>query len=342
MMFMYVMMVVAIVTIWGLRHSDVTHHVYPTVITVGLALLVAEARLWLSRALSKLWHVWSAWKPIGEKLSNVLSEQDTSHKPMEVVRVLVGVGSNIGLILFGILADPDVYNFILVVCLVNLGLYFANYVMMKKLLFKEKGTVLAWVCLALSSVFWIIALVFFFQRRTDSERSPADSRSKNSPCDFLSVFDEHDIWHITSAFALFFFFVALLTMDDDLCNKPSQEIKLSGKAHQKPGPVIPQPSTTDPHLSPPIPCKLVTMCWVTHSISIEPMMTRSQLRGRGRDQTQMRGQSGRVGVGGSMLGCPREGRGVRGMWLVGCQGLLGCHSHNLMPQKSQPPIRSNP
>lgn len=49
MMFMYVMMVVAVVTIWGLRHGDVTHHVYPTVITVGLALIIAEGRMWLSR-----------------------------------------------------------------------------------------------------------------------------------------------------------------------------------------------------------------------------------------------------------------------------------------------------
>lgn len=45
---MYVMMVVSVVTIWGLRHGDVTHHVYPTVIAVGLALVMAEARLWLS------------------------------------------------------------------------------------------------------------------------------------------------------------------------------------------------------------------------------------------------------------------------------------------------------
>ncbi|XP_063841509.1 SID1 transmembrane family member 1-like [Scylla paramamosain] len=257
MMFMYVMMVVAVVTIWGLRHGDVTHHVYPTVITVGLALLVAEARMWLRRewfwgllstvyvilllsnavlmstygiwsfSLSKLWHVWSAWKPVAEKLKNVMGEQDTSSQPMQVARVLVGVGSNIGLIVYGNLGDPDVYNFILIVCLVNMGLYFANYVMMKKLSFEEKGTVLAWVCLAFSILLWIIALVFFFQRRSDSERSPADSRNKNSPCDFLHVFDEHDIWHITSSFALFFFFVALLTMDDDLCWKSSQEIKVT-------------------------------------------------------------------------------------------------------------------
>lgn len=48
LMFMYVMMVVAVVTCWGLRHGDVTHHVYPTVITVGFTLILAEVRMWLS------------------------------------------------------------------------------------------------------------------------------------------------------------------------------------------------------------------------------------------------------------------------------------------------------
>uniref|UniRef100_A0A0P4WHI8 Alkaline ceramidase n=1 Tax=Scylla olivacea TaxID=85551 RepID=A0A0P4WHI8_SCYOL len=181
MMFMYVMMVVAVVTIWGLRHGDVTHHVYPTVITVGLALLVAEARMWLSRE----WF----W----------------------------GLLSTVYVILL----------FSNAVLMSTYGIWSFFKFPSQKLSFEEKGTMLAWVCLAFSILLWIIALVFFFQRRSDSERSPADSRNENSPCDFLHVFDEHDIWHITSSFALFFFFVALLTMDDDLCQKSSQEIKVT-------------------------------------------------------------------------------------------------------------------
>lgn len=257
LMFMYVMMVVSVVTIWGLRHGDVTHHVYPTVIAVGLALIMAEARLWLSYewfwgifstiyaiilisnamfmsvygiwsfSLPKLWQAWSGWREVMRKLKNVLEEQDTTSRPMQVVRPMVGVGINIGLMLYGILDDPNFYYFILIVCLVNMGVYFANYVVAKRLGFKEKGTLLGWTCLTLSSVLWVIALAFFFQKRTDSEGSPAESRAKNSPCDFLSVYDEHDIWHITSSFALFFFFVALLTMDDDLFSTPAKDIKVA-------------------------------------------------------------------------------------------------------------------
>ena len=49
MMFMYVMVVAAIISIWGLRHGDVTHHVYPTMGLIGTSLLLAEAREWVSR-----------------------------------------------------------------------------------------------------------------------------------------------------------------------------------------------------------------------------------------------------------------------------------------------------
>lgn len=65
------------------------------------------------------------------KLKEVLSEQDTAARPMQVVRLLAGVGANGSLMLFGILEDPNFYYFILIVCLVNMGIYFANYVVAK-------------------------------------------------------------------------------------------------------------------------------------------------------------------------------------------------------------------
>lgn len=50
MMFMYVVAVAAVVSMWGFRHGDVTHHVYPTMVMVGMILLMAEAREWVSQA----------------------------------------------------------------------------------------------------------------------------------------------------------------------------------------------------------------------------------------------------------------------------------------------------
>lgn len=80
---------------------------------------------------SKLWHAWSGWKEISTKLKAVLEEKDTTSRPMQVIRLVVGVGSNFGLMLFGILNDPNFYYFVLILCLVNMSLYFANYVVAK-------------------------------------------------------------------------------------------------------------------------------------------------------------------------------------------------------------------
>lgn len=82
-------------------------------------------------ALPKLWQAWSGWREVMRKLRDVLEDQDATSRPMQVVRPMVGVGINIGLMLYGILDDPNFYYFILIVCLVNMGVYFANYVVAK-------------------------------------------------------------------------------------------------------------------------------------------------------------------------------------------------------------------
>lgn len=82
-------------------------------------------------ALPKLWQAWSGWREVMGKLQDVVREQDTTSRPMHVVRLMVGVGVNVGLMLFGIVEDPNFYYFILMVCLINMGVYFANYVVAK-------------------------------------------------------------------------------------------------------------------------------------------------------------------------------------------------------------------
>uniref|UniRef100_A0A8C9FBU5 SID1 transmembrane family member 1 n=1 Tax=Pavo cristatus TaxID=9049 RepID=A0A8C9FBU5_PAVCR len=48
------------------------------------------------------------------------------------------------------------------------------------------------------------------------KETPAESREKNRSCILLGFFDDHDVWHFLSAAALFFSFLVLLTLDDDL------------------------------------------------------------------------------------------------------------------------------
>lgn len=252
MMFMYVVMVAAVVSIWGLRHGDVTHHVYPTMVFVGMTLLLAEGREWFSKIFFwsivsvlyvfilsantllltrygiwsfspyKMYHVCKGWKPVKDKLKAILRDQDRTSRPLQIIRIFSGCLTNVIFIAYGFVMDPNVYTYILIVCLSNMGLYFLNYMMTKRICYREKGTRLAWFSLFMSTWLWIVALVVFSIHSSNSEVSPSSSRAMNSPCDFLIVYDTHDIWHFTSALALFFFFVGLLTLDDDLCTTQSK------------------------------------------------------------------------------------------------------------------------
>ncbi|XP_044107340.1 SID1 transmembrane family member 1 isoform X4 [Neovison vison] len=96
-----------------------------------------------------------------------------------MVLLIVGNLVNWSFALFGLVYRPrDFASYILGIFICNLLLYLAFYIIMK-------GT-------------------------------PAESREKNRECILLDFFDDHDVWHFLSATALFFSFLVLLTLDDDL------------------------------------------------------------------------------------------------------------------------------
>ena len=70
-------------------------------------------------------------------------------------------------------------------------------------------------------IYFILAVIcafssakFFTTKEKTTEISPSQSRHLNADCSFLS-FDQHDLWHFTSAFGLFFTFMWLLTLEDN-------------------------------------------------------------------------------------------------------------------------------
>uniref|UniRef100_A0A2K5MUT8 SID1 transmembrane family member 1 n=1 Tax=Cercocebus atys TaxID=9531 RepID=A0A2K5MUT8_CERAT len=96
-----------------------------------------------------------------------------------MVLLVVGNLVNWSFALFGLIHRPrDFASYMLGIFICNLLLYLAFYIIMK-------GT-------------------------------PAESRERNRECILLDFFDDHDIWHFLSATALFFSFLVLLTLDDDL------------------------------------------------------------------------------------------------------------------------------
>uniref|UniRef100_F6SIJ9 SID1 transmembrane family member 1 n=1 Tax=Equus caballus TaxID=9796 RepID=F6SIJ9_HORSE len=117
---------------------------------------------------------------------------------------------------FGLIYRPrDFASYMLGIFICNLLLYLAFYIIMK-LRSNERVLPIPSVCIVATAVVWAAALYFFFQNLSSWEGTPAESREKNRECILFDFFDDHDIWHFLSATALFFSFLVLLTLDDDL------------------------------------------------------------------------------------------------------------------------------
>ncbi|NXJ79967.1 SIDT1 protein, partial [Trogon melanurus] len=133
-----------------------------------------------------------------------------------MVLLIVGNLVNWSFAIFGLVYRPrDFASYILGIFICNLLLYLAFYIIMK-LRSNEKLLPIPLFCIVATAVVWASALYFFFQNLSSWEETPAESREKNRPCILLDFFDDHDVWHFLSAAALFFSFLVLLTLDDDL------------------------------------------------------------------------------------------------------------------------------
>ncbi|XP_054982356.1 SID1 transmembrane family member 1 isoform X1 [Sorex araneus] len=133
-----------------------------------------------------------------------------------MVLLIVGNLVNWSFAFFGLMYRPrDFASYMLGIFICNLLLYLAFYIIMK-LRSSEKVLPIPLFCIIATAVVWAAALYFFFQNLSSWEGTPAESREKNRECVLLNFFDDHDIWHFLSATALFFSFLVLLTLDDDL------------------------------------------------------------------------------------------------------------------------------
>ncbi|XP_044107336.1 SID1 transmembrane family member 1 isoform X1 [Neovison vison] len=133
-----------------------------------------------------------------------------------MVLLIVGNLVNWSFALFGLVYRPrDFASYILGIFICNLLLYLAFYIIMK-LRSSEKLLPIPLFCIVATALMWAASLYFFFQNLSSWEGTPAESREKNRECILLDFFDDHDVWHFLSATALFFSFLVLLTLDDDL------------------------------------------------------------------------------------------------------------------------------
>ncbi|XP_068127008.1 SID1 transmembrane family member 1 isoform X2 [Hyperolius riggenbachi] len=140
-------------------------------------------------------------------------------RPMYMDRMILLIVGNIVnwfFAIFGLVYRPrDFASYLLGIFICNLLLYLAFYIIMK-LRSAERIRPLPLFCIIATAGVWAAALYFFFQNLSSWEETPAQSREKNRECILMHFFDDHDIWHFLSATAMFFSFLVLLTLDDDL------------------------------------------------------------------------------------------------------------------------------
>ena len=119
----------------------------------------------------------------------------------------------------------------LLIFIINNQLAYIAYYWLMKLVYRELCNrpivALFPIFLSLTSATcFIIALYFFFSSVTNWQYSPSGSRCLNSDCIFLEFFDSHDIWHVLSAFGLFFNFLAIIMIDDNISEIPKKKIQV--------------------------------------------------------------------------------------------------------------------
>ncbi|KAM0733918.1 SID1 transmembrane family member 1 [Formica fusca] len=144
--------------------------------------------------------------------------------PARFIMLVLANLCNVGLAVFGnMYHEGNFATFLLAILMSNLILYTFFYIVMK-LCHRERILLMPGIYIFLSMLFWGAALYFFVNKTISWALTPAQSRLYNKPCELWNFFDSHDIWHFLSALAMFFSFMVLLTLDDDLTDVHRSQI----------------------------------------------------------------------------------------------------------------------
>ncbi|XP_050358461.1 SID1 transmembrane family member 1-like [Nymphalis io] len=119
--------------------------------------------------------------------------------------------------------NADFARHLLAVLLGNAILYTLGYVVLK-LAHGERVCARSWTWLLLATALWALAATLFLHSRTKWSQTAAQSRTYNAQCSALRSLDTHDLWHLSSAAAIFSSFNALLIIDDPLASTPRVDI----------------------------------------------------------------------------------------------------------------------
>ncbi|XP_077285102.1 SID1 transmembrane family member 1-like isoform X2 [Arctopsyche grandis] len=239
--FMYIMAVLCMVKIYQTRHPDINARAHSTFSMLAGAILIC-----LFGVLYPNFYFWLFFTILHVGMCLLMTFQiyymgqwkfnfcccsgykcgDICHPIYRSRCILVVIANlcNWGLAFWGLYHhSKDFATHLLYVFLMNLALHLAFYITMK-VANGERPPIYTWLLLVTAMITWGGALFFFFSPSTSWALTPAESRTFNTPCKLLNFYDYHDIWHMLSAAAMFFSFMLLLTLDDDIMHKPHSKI----------------------------------------------------------------------------------------------------------------------
>ncbi|KAI4454754.1 sid1 transmembrane family memeber [Holotrichia oblita] len=248
--FMYITAVLCMIKIYHTRHPDVNASAYSTFGVLAVAILlgmigILEANLafWIFFTILhisgcfyltiKIYYLGccnfdrgsfqrvfqSIHRDYGSGILNVIRPMHKSR----MVLLLIGNLLNWILAALGILYRLDFALYLLALFMLNTVYYFIFYIIMK-LLHKERITSLTLIFLVISLTCAATSMYCFLHKSIAWSETSAQSRTYNQDCILLNFYDFHDIWHFLSAIGMFFMFMVLLTLDDDLSHTPRTEI----------------------------------------------------------------------------------------------------------------------
>ena len=144
----------------------------------------------------------------------------------DLVPLGIGIWFNIPQIACLAVTQPGTEWYLLYVFAGNLNVYTIYYLGMK-IRWAERIMITTWVCLLLLVATSVTALIYLNQKVYDFSLTPAQSRNLNENCaiPFLS-YDNHNIWEMLGATAIFLSFYFIMTLDDELFKEPRGNIKI--------------------------------------------------------------------------------------------------------------------
>ncbi|XP_034247853.1 SID1 transmembrane family member 1-like [Thrips palmi] len=250
--FMYVISLLCMLKIYHTRHPDINASAYATFGVLALVILVGVAGIlsgttyfWAAfTVLHVLTCMWLSGKiyymgrlrfgfSMFRRAYNLCIQEIIPNPcaffkpryPSRLVLLILGNMANWGLaaLVWIYHLDSSFGSYLLAIFMANLMLYTIFYIVMK-FLCGEKLLLQPAAYLILATLGWGSSLYFFFHKSISWAVTPAQSRSFNQPCQVMNFYDKHDIWHFLSAFSMFFSFMTLLTLDDDLVHVSRSKI----------------------------------------------------------------------------------------------------------------------